>query len=159
MEIVLEQLDPANYADALTVDREDIPEAWVDTAETVIGVSEYGLEHHLIGHTFLARLDGRVIGIIMIGEAFHWDTDPPEMAREPFYRVLGFAVDRNYRSRGYGGEILENAVDAVYRDFGRRSLALGVHRDNVRAGRFYERHGFRPTGLFEGNDEYYLRLI
>ena len=58
-----------------------------------------------------------------------------------------------------GGEILENAIRQVYDDFGMRSVALGVHRENTRAGRFYERHGFKRTGVYEGNDEYYIRIV
>lgn len=53
----------------------------------------------------------------------------------------------------------QEAIEQVYQEFGRRSLVLGVHKDNAQAGRFYERHGFRKTGVFEGADEYYLRLI
>ena len=157
--MTLEQLTHGNFADAQAVDRDDIPEAWVDTAACLMETTDYGERHHLIGHTFLARLDGQPAGLIMIGEALAWDTDPDEMKGRPFYRVMGFVVDRKLRNRGIGGEILERAVEEVYRDFGRRSLTLGVHRDNVRAGRFYERHGFHRTGVYEGNDEYYLRLI
>ncbi len=107
----------------------------------------------------MARIDGKPVGLIMIGEALAWDTDPAEMRGKPFYRVMGFVVDRACRGRGIGGTMLEKAIAMVYDEFGRRSIALGVHRDNMRAGRFYERHGFRRTGIFEGNDEYYLRLI
>ena len=56
-------------------------------------------------------------------------------------------------------EIMEKAIELVYQEFGRRSLALGVHKDNTQAGRFYEKHGFQRMGVFEGDDEYYLRLI
>ena len=159
MNIELEQLTRDNFPDALAIDREDIPEAWVDTAAAIMEVTDYGAEHRLIGHTFLARMEGRPVGLIMIGEALAWETDPDEMKGRPFYRVMGFVVDRAHRNRGIGGEILESAIARVYGEFGERSLALGVHRDNVRAGRFYERHGFRRTGVYEGNDEYYLRLI
>ena len=159
MNIELEQLTRDNFPDALAIDREDIPEAWVDTAAAIMEVTDYGAEHRLKGHTFLARLEGRPVGLIMIGEALAWETDPDEMKGRPFYRVMGFVVDRAHRNRGIGGEILESAIARVYGEFGERSLALGVHRDNVRAGRFYERHGFRRTGVYEGNDEYYLRLI
>lgn len=157
--IVLEQMTSENQHLACGIDREDIPEAWVDTAQTIIDLNRYGWEHQLIGHTFLAFLDERCIGLIMIGEALPWDTDPAEMQGVPFYRVMGFVVDRAFRSKGLGGTILEKAIQQVYEDFGRRSLALGVHRDNHRAGPFYERHGFRRTGVFQGNDEYYLRMV
>ena len=159
MEIVLEQLTRENYVHAQAVCRDDIPEEWVDTAASLMEVTEYGAEHHLIGHTYVAYWEGRPVGLIMIGEALPWDTDPAEMKNRPFYRVMGFIVDRDYRGRGIGGSILENAVSRVFREFGERSLALGVHRDNIRAVGLYERHGFRRTGVYEGNDEYFLRLV
>ena len=157
--LTLEQLTHGNNSHALSIRRDDIPEEWVDTAASLMEVTDYGAEHNLIGHTYVAYTDGKPVGLIMIGEALTWDTDPDEMKGKPFYRVMGFVVDRDYRGRGIGGEILENAIDRVYREFGKRSIALGVHKDNARVGRFYERHGFRRTGVFEGNDEYYLRLI
>ena len=159
MRVKLEQLTHENFGDALRIDRDDIPEAWVDTAATLMETTDYGAEHHLIGHTYLARLEEKPVGLIMIGEALAWDTDPDEMRGKPFYRVMGFVVDQAYRNRGIGGDMLESAIEQVYNEFGKRSLALGVHRDNPRAGAFYERHGFRRTGVYEGSDEYYLRII
>ena len=159
MILTLEQLTHDNFSDAQRIDRDDVPEAWVDTADTLMETTDYGAEHHLLGHTYLARMDGKPVGLIMIGEALAWDTDPEEMRGKPFYRVMGFAVDQKYRNRGIGGEILESAIEQVYHEFGKRSLALGVHRDNARAGAFYERHGFHPAGVPEGNDEYYLRIL
>lgn len=157
--IRLERLTDENRQRACEIDREDIPEAWVDTADTIIGLNQYGLEHGLLGHTFLAYHCDACIGLILIGEAIPWDTDPAEMQGVPFYRVMGFVVDRAYRSMGYGSVILEQAIALVYRDFGKRPLALGVHRENGNAARFYERHGFRRTGVFEGEDEYYLKMV
>ena len=159
MEIVLKQLTHDNFAHASAIRRDDIPQEWVDTAASLMKVTDYGAQHHLIGHTFLAYIQGKPVGLIMIGEALAWATDPDEMKKQPFYRVMGFVVDKNHRNRGIGGAILEEAIAQVYREFGERSLALGVHKDNSCAGRFYERHGFRRTGVYEGNDEYYLRLI
>lgn len=157
--IILEQLTHENYKHACEINRDDIPEEWVDTAATIMDTNDYGLENNLIGHTYLARIDDKYIGLIMVGEALPWDTDPIEMKGIPFYRLMGFVVDKEYRNRGLGSEIMEKAIEQVYQEFGRRSLALGVHKDNTQAGRFYERHGFRKTGVFEGDDEYYLRLI
>lgn len=70
-----------------------------------------------------------------------------------------FEIDLDFRGKGLGSIILEKAIEQVYRDFGRCSIALGCHINNVGEARFYQRHGFRNTGVFEGTDEYYLRLI
>lgn len=159
MKIELEQLTHDNFDEAIKIDRDDIPEEWVDTVPTLMEITDYGAENDLIGHTFIARLEGKCVGIIMIGEALAWDTDPDEMKGKKFYRVMGFVVDKPYRNKGIGGQILETAIEQIYQEFGERSLALGVHKDNTKVGPFYERHGFKRTGVFEGNDEYYLRLI
>jgi len=157
--LTLKQMTHDNYKDALAINRDDIPEAWVDSAASLMKVTDYGAEHHLMGHTYIAYMDGNPVGLIMIGEALAWETDPDEMKDKPFYRVMGFIVDKDHRSRGIGGFILEKAIAQVYSEFGERSIALGVHKDNVRVGKFYERHGFKRTGVYEGNDEYYLRII
>lgn len=159
LSITLEQLTHDNYIYAESINREDISEDWVDTASTIMEINEYGLKHNYIGHTFLACYEEKYIGLILVGEAIPWDTDPVEMKDMPFYRIMGFVVDKEYRGKGLGGEILEDAIEQVYKDFGKRSIALGVHRDNIKASKFYEKHGFKKTGVYEGNDEYYLRLI
>lgn len=158
MNIELEELTHQNFSDACKIDRDDIPEAFVDTASTIMNLTDYGLAHHCIGHTFVAKDHGKPVGLILLGEALPWKTDPPEMRNEPFYRLMGFVVDKQYRGRGIGGEILEKTIRLVYRDFGKRPIALGCHKDNTQAERFYLRHGFRKTDAMEGNDCYYLRF-
>ena len=138
MEIEFEELTHSNYKYACEIQRNDIPEAFLDTAAVLMEITDYGIAHHCIGHTFLARVDGKYIGLLLL---------------------MGFVVDKEYRGKGLGGEILEKAIARVYDEYGRRSIALGCHKDNVRAVGFYEKHGFVKTNVFEGNDEYYLRMI
>ena len=159
MDITFEELTHGNFPYAQKIKRDDIPEAWVDNAEAIMEITDYGVAHNCLGHTYLVKLDETYIGLLLLGEAIPWDTDPAEMGKEPFYRLMGFVIDRDSRGKGLGGIILEKAIDRIYCDFGRRSIALGCHKDNVSAARFYERHGFKRTGVFEGTDEYFLRLI
>ena len=58
MAVTLEQLTHENFRDAQRIDRDDIPEAWVDTAAALLETTDYGAAHHLLGHTYLARMDG-----------------------------------------------------------------------------------------------------
>lgn len=156
--LVLEELTSRN-ADALrSIDRSDVSEAFVDTADTILQLTDYGAAHRCLGHTFAILYQGQCIGVILLGEALPWPTDPPEMQREPFYRLMGFVLDRRYRGRGLGGAALEMTVERVYADFGVRPIALGCHRDNEQAARFYLRHGFQKTEYTEGSDFYYLRF-
>lgn len=162
MGILLEELTHSNFQNAQEIQREDIPESWVDSVETLIqreDIPKSWVEHKCIGHSFLAKNNGKCIGIIILGEAIPWVTDPIEMKNEPYYRLFGFVIDKSYRSKNFGGEILEMAINEVYQDFGKRPIALGCHKENTRAAMFYEKHGFKRTGVFEGNDEYFLRLI
>lgn len=158
MELKFEELTHQNYSDACKIDRDDISEAFLDTPSTIMDLTCYGIEHNCIGHTFVVKHNGNPIGLILLGEAIIWETDPPELKKEPFYRLMGLVVDKNFRGRGIGGEILESAIQFVYDDFGKRPIALGCHKDNILAERFYLKHGFKKTNVMEGNDYYYLRF-
>ena len=79
------------------------------------------------------------------------------MKKEPFYRLMGFVIDNRYRNQGIGSKVLNLVIDAIYKEYGVRPIALGVHKDNHGAARFYERHGFVAVDAMEGNDRYYLR--
>lgn len=157
MEIELEQLSHDNFEMVRKIDRDDVPETFVNTVDTIMALTDYGYEHNLIGHTYAVKADGTYVGMIMLGEALPWPTDPPQMAEEPFYRLMGFVLDQQYRGLGIGGQVLERTVEAVYRDFGVRPIALGCHRDNLSAAAFYRKHGFIKTEYLETDDFYYLR--
>lgn len=156
-QISLELLSEQNIDAVRAIRREDISEAWVDNADTLLELTQYGIEHHCIGHTYAIRHRDTYLGVILLGEAIPWETDPPEMQVVPFYRLMGFVIDNRYRSRGIGGYVLEKVIDTIYREFGVRPIALGVHKDNHAAARFYGKHGFRKTDVMEGNDYYFLR--
>lgn len=66
-----------------------------------------------MGHTYIIKLDGVCSDYILLGEALRWETDPPQMQEQPFYRLMGFVIDKNYRSKGIGGEVLEKVMMMV----------------------------------------------
>ncbi len=155
--ITLELLSQENLAPVRLIHREDVSEDWVDDIDTIMEYTQYGLDHNCKGHTYAVKYGEAYIGVILLGEAIPWETDPEEMRGVPFYRLMGFVMDNRYRNRGIGGYVLETAINQIYREFGVRPIALGVHKDNKGATRFYERHGFRKTEVMEGNDYYFLR--
>lgn len=156
-QITLELLCEKNMDFVRAVRREDVSEAFVDSADAIMKITQYGVDHHCIGHTFAVKYGNDYIGLILLGEAVEWETDPEEMEGVPFYRLMGFVIDNRYRSQGIGGYVLEKVIDNIYQEYGVRPIALGVHKDNHAAARFYIRHGFRKTDVMEGNDYYYLR--
>lgn len=155
--ITLEVVTDANIKCIREIQRDDISEAFVDSAETIMELTQYGLAHHCKGHTYVIKQGKEYIGWLLLGEGFAWDTDPEELKSVPFYRLMGFVIDKRYRSRGIGGQVLESAIEGIYKEFGIRPIALGVHKDNVGAERFYRKHGFGKTDVMEGDDYYYLR--
>lgn len=155
--ISLELLTEMNIDAVRAIHREDIPESWVDNADTLWKLTQYGLEHNCKGHTYAVKFDNAYIGAILLGEAIPWETDPKEMDGVPFYRLMGFVIDNCYRSQGVGSKVLERVIDAIYQEYGVRPIVLGVHKDNHGAARFYERHGFVSVNAMEGNDKYYIR--
>ncbi len=157
MNIEFEELTNQNVELARGIDRSDISPKFVDDLNTIMEYTNYGVEHHCIGHTFVIKKNDIYVGLVMLGEAIEWETDPPEMKSEPFYRLMGFVIDKKYRGKGIGGRALEMAIAEVYKDFGVRPIALGCHKENKLAAKFYIKHGFKKTKYMEGNDIYYLR--
>lgn len=157
MRLTMFEMDAQRESDVRSIRREDISEEFVDTADTIIELTRYGLSHGCAGCTFAIYADEECVGVLLLGEAIPWETDPPEMRQQPFYRLMGFIIDREYRSAGIGAWALEEAIHRVYQRFGVRPIALGVHQDNHGAEQFYLRHGFTKTDCMEGSDWYYLR--
>lgn len=155
--VTLELLTGANIQEARDIRREDVGEDFVDTVDGIMELTRYGLDHRCLGHTYAVRYEERIIGVILLGEAIVWETDPEEMRAQPFYRLMGFVIDRCYRGGGIGAYVLEETVRRIYQEFGVRPIALGCHKDNVRGERFWLRQGFRKTDAMEGDDRYYLR--
>lgn len=157
MDYQLEELNHNNYHRVRQINRSDIPETYVENVDTIMDITDYGVEHHCVGHTFAVKANGQYIGVLLIGEALAWDTDPPEMKETPFYRLMGFVIDKQYRNMGIGSRVLEQAIEIIYREFGIRPIALGCHENNDSAERFYLKHGFCKTDYREGSDFYFIR--
>ncbi|MCR5122056.1 MAG: GNAT family N-acetyltransferase [Ruminococcus sp.] len=158
MEPIFEPLTFDNCERAREIDRSDIPEDFVDGVPALIETLRFGYEHKLIGYSFLVNVGERPVGTILLGQGLYCEgEDPPEVEGVPFYRLVFFIIDRAYRSRGLGSRILAETIERVFRDFGERPIVLGVHRDNMKAMRFYERQGFTKTPYTEGNDCVFIR--
>lgn len=98
-QITLEPLTEDNLAEARAIRRAGVPEDFVDTVDELMELTRYGLEHRCAGRTFLARLEGAPVGVILLGEAIPWSTDPEEMRGRPFYRLMGLLIDSRCRGR------------------------------------------------------------
>ncbi|WP_416064068.1 N-acetyltransferase family protein [Rhizobium sp. ZK1] len=59
---------------------------------------------------------------------------------------LGMGLLPNYRGRGLGRRLIETAIEAA-REGGMIRIEFGVHADNARAIRLYERVGFVREGV------------
>lgn len=153
----LEELNSYNREKLLEIERDDVPSDFVEDVSETILQADYGTEHRLRGHCYAVREDGEYAGILLIGEGIPWECDPPELCGVFFFRILGFIIDKKYRSCGLGSWALEEAIFRVCSEYGRAPIVIECHKDNVRAAEFYKRHGFRPTDHRENDDFYYIR--
>ena len=77
--ITFELLTNSNIEYVRLIERDDISEAFVDNADTIMELTQYGLDHNCKGHTYAIKKEDKYVGLILLGEAFEWDTDPKEM--------------------------------------------------------------------------------
>lgn len=155
--IRLEGINEQNRADVLHIDRSDVSEDWVDSIPDILELHQYGLEHNCIGHTYAIYENDVCVGIILMGEGFPWSCDPKEVVGIPFYRIMGFVIDKGWRSHGIGSQVLETVIARIFDEFGPRPILIGVQQDNIRAAAFYLRHGFSPTDAWDEDDHFYIR--
>lgn len=157
MTIRLETISAANRDAVLHIDRSDISEDWVDSIQHILDLTQYGLEHGCIGHTYAIYAADACIGLILMGEGIPWPCDPPQVADIPFYRIMGFMLDKAWRGRGIGSTVLEMVIDRIFAEYGPRPIVLGVQVENHGAARFYARHGFIATTAMDEDDVFYIR--
>ena len=127
IDFTLENLTFENCSRAYEIDRSDIPDDFVDDVPTPIGT-------------------------ILLGEGLFCENDPQKVKDKPFYRLVFFVLDKNFRGKGLGKQILEKTIETVYKDFGRHPVVLGVHKDNEKAFQFYLKNGFVKTSYMDGDD-------
>ncbi len=70
------------------------------------------------------------------------------LASEGIGRIFSLAVLPPYRNRGVGSSLLK-AITDVFLKLGVFEIILEVRSSNIKARRFYERHGFHRTGIVE----------
>jgi RimJ/RimL family protein N-acetyltransferase len=97
------------------------------------------INHLEVGNLFLvAEAEEKIIGV------FTCVVDH-SLAITRHTAVLGMSVDRNYRNRGIGTEMMERAIRwAQERSIVR--LELEVYAENVAAIRLYKKYGFEVEG-------------
>ncbi len=77
-------------------------------------------------------------------------------------RIFSLAVLPAYQNRGIGSSLLKEIIE-VFREIKVPEIILEVRQGNVKAKRFYERHGFIATDVMEkyyndGESAYLMKL-
>lgn len=99
----------------------------------------------------VAQLNGFIVGFVVGFKS-----------SEVTGRIFSLAVHPEYQNRGIGSALLTAIID-VFRGMGVSEIMLEVRVGNVKAKRFYERHGFYTTGIMEkyyndGENAYMMSL-
>lgn len=85
----------------------------------------------------VAQVNGFVVGFVV---GF--------LTSETTGRIFSLAVHPSYQSRKFGSALLKEIIQ-VFRGIGVSEIILEVRKGNLKAKRFYERHGFHQTEVVE----------
>ncbi|WP_025724741.1 GNAT family N-acetyltransferase [Acholeplasma granularum] len=157
--IIIDYINVLNSEQIKMLERSDVSENFVDSLDSIKEFTDYSLENNLKGHTFIIKYKSDLVGVLLIVEGIHWETDPKQLYNIPFYRIMDFIINKNYRGYGIGSYVLEEVISRVYNEFGERPVVLGVHKDNIEAEKFYLKHKFIKTEYMDGDDYYFIRSI
>jgi len=93
-------------------------------------------EQGWLGDSFVAELDGEVVGFVDVGESRDGDAEG---------EVYAIYVDPDHFGAGMGRELIR-AAELRMRELGYADVILWVMEDNPRARRFYEAAGWTLDG-------------
>jgi len=95
---------------------------------------------------FLAVIDGEPAGYTLLIAQEPTDADVlASITSRPTAELSKFYVLAGHHGTGIAAELMAATVESA-RDRGASSVWLGVNNENVRANRFYEKHGFVQVG-------------
>ena len=119
------------------------PEDMAAYMATAFSPEQQGRELADPSHQYLiAESEGAIVGYVLTKAG---DDAPPCVTVRPSAEIARFYVDRPWHGSGVAKLLMDAAVaDARRRDA--LGIWLGVWEHNVRAVRFYAKHGFRDVG-------------
>ncbi len=126
------ELDPGASGQTLTEALSESEQLWHDLATSVAGDGSRTL-------FVLDRGTGELAGTLYAAVA----ETPPHIGS-----LGAMWVDPNVRAQGWGDLLMEAATAWAGR-WGASGLTLWLAAGNKGAWRFYQRHGFQPTGIVE----------
>lgn len=143
--ITFRPIDKGNFYPLLELDPGDGGKFVASAAVSLAEAWLYYEEHNT--YPFALYAGEELVGYMMA----HEDRD-----RRALF-LWRLAIAKEHQGKGYGTEALRKFI-ALARESGKYAcLVIGYEAGNDRAGRMYERLGFRPTGTVE-DGETILRL-
>ncbi|TVP88374.1 MAG: GNAT family N-acetyltransferase [Alkalicoccus sp.] len=125
-------------------------ENFIESNAVSILEAVYETEHDW--HCFGLFAENEAAGFVMIGA---------ENKEEGSVWLDRFMLDGKFQGTGLGSAFLKTAVDYIRRHYEAREIVLSVTEKNEAAKTFYEKNGFRNTGLIDpenGEEIFSLRL-
>ena len=90
----------------------------------------------------VADLDGRIVGYTGI----HWISDYPPFAAESIPEINDFNVLPEFRRRGFGNSLLDEAEARIALRSDLAGIGVGLYADYGSAQRMYVKRGYVPDG-------------
>jgi diamine N-acetyltransferase len=154
MEIVLREVTPANWREALRLAVSPDQQRFIAEYAPIVAVALAKAYLRLDGATWVPYAiyaDRTMVGFVAL--AYQAGTSDE-------YWIFHFFIDQRYQGRGYGKGALQGFIELVQQQHPTcQRLHLTVHPENVRAQRLYTAAGFRPTGTEHwGEPVYHLAL-
>ena len=140
MSVEFRGIDRTNFYPLLELDPGDGGKFVASAAVSLAEAWLYYEEHNT--YPFALYAGEKLVGYMMAHE-------DPERKTLFLWRL---AIDKEHQGKGYGTEALHKFI-ALARESGKYAcLVIGYEEGNDRAGRMYERLGFRPTGAVEDGE-------
>ena len=149
---IIRKVTPNDLDEVIRINEECLPEHY----------PRYFWEEHLRrwNEAFLvAEVDGKIVGYIMCRVELGWGFTRKGIIKKG--HVISIAVLQEYRRRGIGKALMENAMKILKEKYGAHEVYLEVRVSNMPAINLYRKLGFSiirviPGYYHDGEDAYLM---
>ncbi|PYZ94777.1 hypothetical protein CR194_04410 [Salipaludibacillus keqinensis] len=131
-------VDSSNWRQVVSLKMDESQESFIESNEISLLESIYDTENQWTCYGLFFK--DEAVGFMMIGA---------ENKEEQYIWLDRFMIDRAYQGKGLGSAFIPVVKNFIFNHYDVNEIVLSVTKDNLHGKAFYEKHGFKNTGLID----------
>ncbi|WP_280771551.1 GNAT family N-acetyltransferase [Salipaludibacillus daqingensis] len=137
-DLKIHPVDSSNWRQVVSLKMDESQQSFIESNEISLLESIYDTKNHWTCYGLFFKEEA--VGFMMIGA---------ENKEEKYIWLDRFMIDRDHQGKGLGSAFIPVVKEYIFTRFDVNEIVLSVTKNNLNAKTFYEKHGFKNTGLID----------